>query len=93
MADLKESIVRQAEGFLSSYAQVFFSDNRWLAWLLLVVSFIDVNAGMAGAVAVLVSNFTAQTMGFSNWFIQKGYYRSEERRVGKECSFRWSPYQ
>ena len=21
-----------------------------------------------------------------------GYYRSEERRVGKECRSRWSPY-
>lgn len=82
MAELKENIVRQAEGFLSSYAQVFFSDNRWLAWLLLVVSFIDVNAGMAGAVAVLVSNFTAQTMGFSNWFIQKGYYGYNSLLVG-----------
>ena len=23
---------------------------------------------------------------------QKGHYRSEERRVGKECRSRWSPY-
>ena len=25
-------------------------------------------------------------------FIQKNYTRSEERRVGKECRSRWSPY-
>ena len=24
--------------------------------------------------------------------IKKDYYRSEERRVGKECRSRWSPY-
>ena len=24
--------------------------------------------------------------------IIKGFYRSEERRVGKECRSRWSPY-
>ena len=23
---------------------------------------------------------------------EKGWYRSEERRVGKECRSRWSPY-
>jgi urea transporter/murein DD-endopeptidase MepM/ murein hydrolase activator NlpD len=91
MADLKESIARQAEGFLSSYSQVFFSDNRWLAWLLLVVSFIDVNAGMAGAVAVLVSNFTAQTMGFSNWFIQKGYYGYNSLLVGLGFGLTFQP--
>ena len=25
-------------------------------------------------------------------FTEKGLYRSEERRVGKECRSRWSPY-
>src|SRR5687767_15786286 len=25
--------------------------------------------------------------------LEIGYLRSEERRVGKECRFRWSPYQ
>ena len=27
-----------------------------------------------------------------NGFVQYSYYRSEERRVGKECRSRWSPY-
>ena len=31
-----------------------------------------------------------------NWLVNEGYYRSEERRVGKECTSwcrsRWSPY-
>ena len=26
------------------------------------------------------------------FLVPKGYYRSEERRVGKECRSRWSPY-
>ena len=26
------------------------------------------------------------------YFIRSQYYRSEERRVGKECRSRWSPY-
>src|SRR5690625_372362 len=32
--------------------------------------------------------------GFDQLKLNKGYFlRSEERRVGKECSFRWSRYQ
>ena len=27
-----------------------------------------------------------------NFFKKLGFYRSEERRVGKECRSRWSPY-
>ena len=29
---------------------------------------------------------------WSNWFFSIGGGRSEERRVGKECRSRWSPY-
>jgi len=91
MSDFKESIARQTEGFLNSYSQVFFSDNRWLAFLLLIVSFIDINAGLAGAIAVVVSNFTAQTMGFSNWFIQKGYYGYNSLLVGLGFGLTFQP--
>ena len=28
---------------------------------------------------------------FDRWVEGMGYDRSEERRVGKECRFRWSP--
>jgi urea transporter len=66
--------VQQAEGFLNSYSQVFFSDNRWLAWFLVVVSFFDPTAGIAGAIAVVVANGAAQLMGYNNWFIHKGFY-------------------
>lgn len=91
MAELKESIERQAEGFLSSYAQVFFSDNRLLALILLVVSFIDVNAGMAGAIAIVISNFSAQTMGFSNWYIRKGFYGYNSLLVGLGFGLTFQP--
>ena len=30
--------------------------------------------------------------GFGVWWIMYLYVRSEERRVGKECRSRWSPY-
>ena len=31
--------------------------------------------------------------GFIEWTVNPTYARSEERRVGKECRSRWSPYQ
>lgn len=91
MTELKNTIGRQAEGFLNSYAQVFFSDNRWLASILLVVSFIDLNAGIAGAVAVLTSNIAAQSMGFSTWFIRKGFYGYNSLLVGLGFGLTFQP--
>ena len=37
---------------------------------------------MAAYISALVYDF----------FRKRSYYRSEERRVGKECRSRWSPY-
>ncbi len=91
MEKLKKSIIWQAEGFLNSYAQVFFSDNRWLASILLVVSFIDQNAGIAGAVAVLTSNIAAESMGFSSWFVRKGFYGYNSLLVGLGFGLAFQP--
>ena len=82
MKQFKPYVACQAEGFLNSYAQVFFSDNRIFAWFLLIVSLIDFRAGTAGAIAVLVSNLTARSLGFSNWFIRKGFYGYNSLLVG-----------
>lgn len=81
----------QAEGFLNSYAQIFFSDNRWLAWLLLIVSFIDVYAGTAGAIAALTANLAASSMGFSSWFTRKGYYGYNSLLVGLGFGLTFQP--
>jgi urea transporter/murein DD-endopeptidase MepM/ murein hydrolase activator NlpD len=87
----KPLITQQAEGFLSSYAQIFFSDNRWFAAILLVVSFIDAQAGIAGAIAVLAANLTARSMGFSNWFVRKGYYGYNSLLVGLGFGLTFQP--
>ena len=36
--------------------------------------------------------FTLKSGRKSPFFMNAGAYRSEERRVGKECRSRWSPY-
>src|SRR5256886_14060879 len=35
---------------------------------------------------------TTNSFGFIFWEIKSAFFRSEERRVGKECRSRWSPY-
>ncbi len=70
------------EAFRNSYTQVFFSDNRWLGLLLIVVSFMDLYAGLSGAMMVIISNLLAQSMGFNDWLIRKGYYGFNSLLVG-----------
>ena len=46
---------------------------------------VEENGGCCGLSAVEDARRVAWTLGIP-------YYRSEERRVGKECRSRWSPY-
>src|ERR1039458_1800810 len=39
-----------------------------------------------------VKNEHNETIGETTWFLSFAPYRSEERRVGKECRSRWSPH-
>lgn len=89
--ELRNKVTIQLEGFLNSYSQIFFSDNRWLAFLLLMVSFIDPYAGMTGALAVIISNLTAQSLGFYSFYIRKGYYGYNSLLVGLGFGLTFSP--
>ena len=40
----------------------------------------------------MVSNFLKNDLGITKEMITRSFFRSEERRVGKECRSRWSPY-
>ena len=50
----------------------------------LVIQLATVSAGASGAVSLIGNTERATIIAFS--------LRSEERRVGKECRSRWSPY-
>lgn len=91
MEKLKNSVRLQGEGFLNSYVQVFFSENRWFGLILLAVSFLDVYAGLAGAVAVVTANLTAVAMGYDHWFIRKGYYGYNSLLVGLGFGLTFEP--
>ncbi len=70
------------EGLINSYSQVFFSNNKVLAVLLLLVSFFDIGAGISGVIAVAIGQITALLFNFSHSQIRNGMYTYNSLMVG-----------
>jgi len=79
------------QGVLNSYSQIFFSDHRGFSFILLMVSFLDVMAGLLGLLSVLVTTITAYGIGLSRQNIQKGYYGFNSLLVGLGIGMFYSP--
>ncbi len=76
---------------LNSYSQIFFSENKLFAFMLLLVSFIDIWAGISGLFAVLTANIIAYTLGFNKLAIQKGMYGFNALLVGLGTGLTFQP--
>ncbi len=70
------------KSIIFSYSQIFFSTNLIFGILLFVVSFFDIYAGLAGVLSVVVTNFTAKTIGFNTKNIDSGLYGFNALLVG-----------
>ncbi|MEZ5172851.1 MAG: urea transporter [Bacteroidia bacterium] len=70
------------EGTLLSYAQLFFSQRKVLAFLLLLVTFVDGYAGLSGLIAVLVTQLTSNILGLAKEGIRTGMYAFNSLSVG-----------
>lgn len=57
---------------LNSYSVVFFLNNKWMAWLLLLTSMLNLHAGMSGLLAVLLTVSLAWSMGFDKSLLKNG---------------------
>ena len=68
----KNTYRQQANSFILSYSQIFFSTNRILGIILVLVSFIDYWSGLFGAFSVLSSLFIANRLGFDKKAINAG---------------------
>lgn len=79
------------QSILNSYSQVFFSDSRVFAILLLLVSFIDLYAGIFGLLAVLVTNATGFLMGFDKRVVSKGLFGFNSLLVGLGLGIYYEP--
>ncbi|MDD5572096.1 MAG: urea transporter, partial [Bacteroidales bacterium] len=87
----KEIIKDSIKSILNSYSQIFFSNNWGFALLLIAVTFFDVNAGVGGLLAVIISNGLAYIMGFSRYNIKCGYYGFNSLLVGLGLGIYYNP--
>lgn len=70
------------EGLINSYSQVFFSNDRILAVVLLLVSFFDLGAGLSGVLAILFGQLTALMFNFNRELVRDGSYTYNGLMVG-----------
>lgn len=59
---------------LNSYSVIFFFNNKLLASVIMLVSFLNFFAGLSGLIAVLVAVMVAHTMGFDKVQLKNGVY-------------------
>jgi urea transporter len=71
---ISPNIKQHFDGFISSYSQVFFSDNKAYAYWLFVASFANWTSGVAGAVAVAISLAFSRWLGLDKTLIRAGFY-------------------
>jgi urea transporter/murein DD-endopeptidase MepM/ murein hydrolase activator NlpD len=76
---------------LNSYTQVFFSNDRIFAVILVIVSFFDLFAGLSGLIAVILSNVAAYLIGFNRTNIKAGYYGFNSLLVGLGLGIFYQP--
>ena len=62
------------KSILNSYTQIFFSDNRIFALILILVTFFDWVAGFSGILCVVLTNLMAYIIGFNRNNIISGFY-------------------
>jgi len=74
-----KSIVKS---ILNSYSQIFFSDNTLFAAILIFVSFIDYQAGLAGIIAVISIIFFSHILSLHETETIKGLYGFNSLLVG-----------
>jgi len=80
--NIKQIFPSFLDGILNSYTQIFFSNQKVFAVILLMVTFFDWMAGLSGLLAVLSTNLSAYLIGFNRLNIKSGYYGFNSLLVG-----------
>ncbi|MGI6048414.1 MAG: urea transporter [Petrimonas sp.] len=76
-------------GLINSYGQIFFSQDKWYAIILLVLSMLDFRLGLGGLSAVVLTNLTAHILGFSKEKIGAGLYGFNAIFIGLSLVFKF----
>lgn len=88
---LQERIGPFSRGLLESYSQIFFSDNILFGLVLLLVTMMDLVAGLSGLAAVVISQILAVTMGYDRSRLGKGIYGFNSLLVGLGVGIQLEP--
>lgn len=75
----------------NSYGQVFFSDQRMFAVILMIITFFDFYAGLLGLLSVLTTNLTGFLLGFDKKTISKGVFGFNSLLVGLGLGIYFKP--
>ena len=70
------------KSILNSYGQVFFSNKKTFASLLLLATFVDFYTGAFGLFAVAVTNTFAYLLGLDKFKVTQGYFGFNSLLVG-----------
>ncbi|MBI5471257.1 MAG: urea transporter [Ignavibacteriae bacterium] len=62
------------DSILYSYAQIFFSNRRWLGAVLLAGTFLAPHIGLVSLLGVVIANLVAYTLKFDEAKIKSGFY-------------------
>ena len=76
---------------LNSYNQIFFSNNKVFSFILILVTFFDIYAGLSGLLCVIISNALAYLIGFNPFKIKSGYYGFNSLLVGLGIGIFYKP--
>jgi len=75
----------------NSYGQVFFSDQRLFAFILMVITFFDLYAGLLGFLSVITTNLVGFLLGFDKKTISKGVFGFNSLLVGLGLGIYFKP--
>ncbi|MFO7979184.1 MAG: urea transporter, partial [Bacteroidales bacterium] len=79
------------KSILNGYSQVFFSDQKAFAIILLVITFVDFYTGLTGLLSVIITTGLAHWMGFDKFKIHQGYYGFNALLVGLGMGIYFQP--
>mgnify|MGYP000122612081 CR=1 FL=1 len=74
------------------YIEALFDDYTPLAGVVFALEVVMMEYTVASFIPVILAAVSATTLSNLVFGNQPAFARSEERRVGKECRSRWSPY-
>ncbi|GCD77555.1 hypothetical protein JCM31826_10370 [Thermaurantimonas aggregans] len=76
---------------LNSYAQLFFSNNKWFGLILLSITFLDFYVGILGLFCVLTTLVLAYVLGINQYSISQGFYGFNSLLVGIGLAIYFKP--